>query len=138
VSPEGYGEADATFQAAGGEAGIRQLVDTFYDHMDADQAFATIRAMHPEDLTVSRDKLARFLCGWMGGPRRYNEKYGSITIPGAHAHLKVTKIERDQWLGCMQAALAEQDYPTSLVTYLLKQLFVPADRIREVCSHTAS
>ena len=88
--------------------------------------------MHPADLTVSRDKLARFLCGWMGGPRRYREKYGPITIPGAHAHLGVTAKERDQWLACMAKALAARDYPDSLVDYLLTQLAVPAERIRQV------
>ena len=127
-----YGTQDATFQAAGGESGIRRLVDAFYDVMDEDERFADIRHMHPADLTVSRDKLARFLCGWMGGPRRYREKYGPITIPGAHAHLGVTAKERDQWLACMAAALATQDYPDTLVEYLLTQLAVPAERIRQV------
>ena len=127
-----YGTDDATFQAAGGEPGIRRLVDAFYDIMDSDARFAEIRNMHPDDLEVSRDKLARFLCGWMGGPRRYREKYGPITIPGAHAHLGVTAKERDQWLTCMGDALATQDYPESLVHYLLEQLAVPAERIRQV------
>ncbi len=66
----------------------------------------------------------------MGGPRRYSEKYGPISIPGAHAHLNVTERERDQWLGCMAKALAQQDYPQNLIAYLLQQLFVPAERIR--------
>ena len=38
-----YGEGDATYRACGGEAGIRKLVDAFYDHMDRDAAYATIR-----------------------------------------------------------------------------------------------
>ena len=104
----------------------------FYDIMDSDPRFAEIRHMHPADLEISRDKLARFLCGWTGGPRRYREKYGPITIPGAHAHLGVTAKERDQWLDCMAAALATQPYPESLVSYLLEQLAVPAERIRQV------
>ena len=127
-----YGTDDATFLAAGGIAGITRLVDAFYDIMDSNPSFSDIRGMHPQDLHVSRDKLARFLCGWMGGPRRYREKYGPITIPGAHAHLGVTEKERDQWLGCMAQALALQAYDASLVEYLLAQLFVPAERIRQV------
>ena len=103
-----FGIGDATFQAAGGEAGIRALVDTFYDIMSSDLQYRTIRSWHPDDNHVSRDKLARFLCGWMGGPRRYNEKYGSISIPHVHAHLDVTERERDDWLGCMAKALAKQ------------------------------
>jgi hemoglobin len=32
-----------------------------------------IRKMHPDNLEVSVDKLARFLCGWLGGPKLYND-----------------------------------------------------------------
>lgn len=126
-----YGTADATFQAVGGEAGVRQLVDDFYDIMATDASFATIWSWHPGENAVSRDKLATFLCAWMGGPRRYTEKYGRISIPAAHAHLAVTEVERDQWLACMALALARQRYPDSLVEYLLKELAVPAEAIRK-------
>ena len=129
-----FGIGDATFQAAGGEEGIRALVDTFYDIMSSDLQYRTIRSWHPDDNRVSRDKLARFLCGWMGGPRRYTEKYGPISIPGVHAHLDVTEKERDDWLGCMAKALAKQAYPPSLIAYLLEQLAVPAEAVRAACT----
>ena len=63
-----YGIEDASYQAAGREPGIRKLVDAFFDRMGSDERFATIYEMHPDDKAVSRDKLARFLCGWLGGP----------------------------------------------------------------------
>lgn len=125
-----YGKGDSSFQAAGGEAGIRQLVDCFYDHMEQLPEAAKILAMHPEDLLTSRDKLARFLCGWMGGPNRYKEKYGAIAIPRAHAHLDIGSAERDAWLLCMEKALAQQVYAPEFRVYLLKQLSVPAERSR--------
>lgn len=127
-----YGDGDATFIAAGGEAGIRRLVDRFYDIMSSDPAFATIWSWHPDDKAQSRDKLARFLCAWMGGPRLFSEKYGPISIPQAHQHLPVTAKERDDWLHCMGLALADQDYPPALVDYLIAQLGVPAERIRQI------
>jgi hemoglobin len=125
-----YGDGDATFQAAGGEAGIRQLVEDFYQVMGSNLDYARIFNWHPDDIELSIDKLARFLCGWMGGPRRYSEKYGPINIPGAHRHLGVTEVERDQWLNCMAEALEMQDYPAALKVYLREQLAVPAERIR--------
>ena len=76
-----YGVGDASFQAAGGEAGIRRLVDDFFDRMGSDDRFKTIWEMHPANKAISRDKLARFLCGWLGGPKLYREKYGGISIP---------------------------------------------------------
>ena len=127
-----YGSSDTTFRSAGGEQGIRRLVDTFYDIMGSNEKYRRIWDWHPEDNEVSRDKLTRFLCAWMGGPRLFKEKYGSISIPSAHAHLGVTAVERDMWLSCMAEALEQQDYPDSLVSYLLKELAVPAERIRQV------
>ena len=126
-----YGTKDASFQAAGGESGIRRLVDAFYDEMDSAEYATTIRHMHPEDLSISRDKLARFLCGWLGGPRRYAEKYGGISIPSVHAHLDIGLAERDAWLACMKTAIDQQDYAPDFQVYLLEQLSVPAERVRK-------
>jgi len=128
-----YGQGDSSFQAAGGELGIRKLVDDFYDVMASDSRYQTIYSWHPENIEQSRDKLARFLCGWMGGPRRYQERYGSISIPGVHAHLRVTEVERDLWLQCMTDALGQQPYPTEFKNYLITQLAIPAERIRQTC-----
>ena len=129
-----YGTGDASFQAAGGQAGLRQLVDMFFDRMGADERFATIYAMHPPDKEVSRDKLFRFLCGWLGGPKLYNEKYGAIGIPRVHAHLKIATPERDQWLTCMTESVAEQPFDADFKTYLMEQLFVPAEAVRRRCA----
>jgi hemoglobin len=129
-----YGTGDASFQAAGGEPGIRHLVDAFFDRMGSDSRFAGIYEMHPPDKSVSRDKLARFLCGWLGGPKRYQEKYGPISIPSAHQHLPITAAERDQWLTCMTEAVAEQSFQPEFKRYLMEQLAVPAEAIRRRCA----
>lgn len=133
-----YGEGDASFQAAGRESGIRKLVDEFFDRMSTDDRFATIHAMHPDDPEISRDKLARFLCGWLGGPKLYRAKYGGISIPRAHEHLAIATPERDQWLTCMAETVAEQDFDPRFKKYLMEQLFVPAEgvrrRVRELSS----
>ena len=128
-----YGEGDASFRAAGGEAGLRRLVDAFYDRMGDDPRFATIYAMHPDDKSESRDKLARFLCGWLGGPKLYHEKYGGIGIPRVHAHLAIGEAERDQWLTCMAESVAEQPFAEDFKTYLMEQLYVPAEAVRRRC-----
>ncbi len=128
-----YGQQDSTYRAAGEQAGIRKLVDCFYEIMGSDPKYQVIYDWHPQDLEESRDKLALFLCGWMGGPKPFVEKYGPIRIPDAHKHLQVTAIERDLWLDCMDRALHQQDYPVTLVDYLLRQLYIPAERIRQAC-----
>ena len=89
-----------------------------------------IRALHPSDLAQSRDKLSRFLCGWLGGPKLYQEKYGPIKIPRVHAHLNIGSRQRNAWLSCMQKALAMQPYAESFKKYLIEQLYVPGERSR--------
>lgn len=124
-----YGTGDATYQAVGGEQGVIALVNRFYEVMESNPEYTRIWDMHPQDKNVSRDKLARFLMSWMGGPSRYKEKYGPISIPGAHAHLNITSLERDQWLDCMRDAMQGLELAADLQLYLLEQLAVPANRI---------
>ena len=127
-----YGFEDTTYQTVGGFDGLVKLVDDFYVAMDELPEAKKIRSMHDENLTISRDKLVYFLSGWMGGPRIFAEKYGPISIPQAHQHILIDENDRDAWLLCMQAALAKQSYAEDFQTYLLAQLFVPAERIRMV------
>ena len=125
-----YGKGDASFRAAGGEDGIQRLVDCFYREMDQSSDAVIIRKMHTEDLTEVKDKLFRFLVGWLGGPRLFQEKYGPIHIPNAHRGFSIGAIERDAWLTCMERAVALQPYREDFKIYLMKQLAVPAERIR--------
>jgi hemoglobin len=125
-----YGFSDTSFRAAGGEEGIRRLVDRFYDEMEALPEARALRAMHRADLTEARDKLARFLSGWLGGPQRYQEKYGGIRIPVAHAPFAIGAAERDAWLLCMKRAVDAQPFADSFKTYLMAQLAIPAERVR--------
>ncbi len=127
-----YGTEDASYKAAGELAGITKLVDAFYDYMESLPEAKIIRAMHPDDLTLSRDKLSCFLSGWLGGPKLFSEKYYSISIPKAHKHLSVSSKERDAWLLCMKKAADDQPYQEVFKKYLLQQLFVPAERVRQV------
>ncbi len=80
-----FGTGDASYLAAGGIDGLRRLIDDFYRLMDELPDAADLRRMHPENLEQFRDKLTCFLSGWLGGPRLFSEKYGSISIQSFHA-----------------------------------------------------
>lgn len=125
-----YGQGDASFRAAGGEEGIRNLVDRFYQEMDRLPEAKVVRNMHKEDLEEVRDKLARFLCGWLGGPKLYQEKYGQISIPLSHQPFSIGTAERDAWLHCMRIAVDAQPFDESFKKYLMEQLAIPAERVR--------
>ena len=132
-----YGNGDASYQAAGGYDGIKALVDDFYDAMEALPEAKTILVMHTglmqdNSLSDSRKKLTYFLSGWLGGPKLFSEHFYPIRIPMAHKHLSIGAPERDAWLLCMQTALKKQPYDPAFKEYLMEQLWVPAERIRQV------
>ncbi len=93
------------FERLGGEPVVRALVDDFYDRMDRQPDAATIRGLHPPNLRGSREKLFLFLCGWLGGPAYYVEKYGHPRLRARHFPFSIGVAERDQWMACMRAAL---------------------------------
>lgn len=67
---------DSYYTRMGGESTVRQLVERFYDLMNELETAYEIRKLHAADLTEARNKLFMFLCGWLGGPPLYIEKYG--------------------------------------------------------------
>lgn len=125
-----YREGDAQFQIAGGEEGCIKLANEFYDQMEILSEARGILHLHPSDLTESREKLGRFLCGYLNGPELYEEKYGPIQLAPAHAHLPIGTAEKEAWLRCMELALEKQPYPAEFKEFLMKRLSVPAERIR--------
>ncbi|HFE46359.1 MAG TPA: globin [Nannocystis exedens] len=120
----------------GGEAGIRKLVDHFYDVMSELPEAKTVLAMHP-DLPLSREKLTVFLTGWLGGPKRYSERWGPIRIPAAHAHLPIGQAEHDAWLACMDGAVERMSIPEDFKAYFKREIRVPAGRVlsKTACPH---
>lgn len=100
------------YEAFGGEAGIRRLVDAFYDVMDGDPAAAGIRAMHGDDLGAIRQRLADWLVGWMGGPPVYGQRHpGRPCIMSAHAPYAIGAEEAGQWMACMRKAMLLEPPP---------------------------
>jgi len=118
------------FELLGGEPGVRRLVDRFYDLMAMDERFAGILALHPAPLDDSRDKLFWFLCGWMGGPDLYIERFGHPRLRARHLPYPIASTERDQWLLCMAQAMADGDVPEPLLDRLLESFASTADWMR--------
>lgn len=97
--------------------------------MDQQPEAAELRRLHGDSLELAADKLACFLSGWLGGPKLFQEKYGSIAIPAFHAQWPIDESLSGTWLACMAAAIARQPYTPEFADYLLTQLRVPAQRI---------
>src|SRR5438067_2359561 len=99
------GVEPTVYELIGGDAGVRALVDRFYDLMELDPKYALLRSLHPERLDGSRDKLYMFLSGWLGGPALYVEKHGHPRLRARHLPFAIATPERDQWLACMRQAI---------------------------------
>ena len=117
------GEPEATNQ-------IRAIVEAFYDVMDSDEKAKTIRLMHPEDLTSSREKLFMFLTGWTGGPQLYIERYGHPFLRRRHLPFKIGEDERDQWIYCMTKGMLNLKMDEEKIKALLNALYPVADFMR--------
>jgi hemoglobin len=118
------------YDTLGGETALRRLVDRFYDLMDAEPAYAGIRALHPADLSGSRDKLFWFLCGWMGGPNHFIERFGHPRLRARHLPFAIGTPERDQWLACMFVAMDQCEVPHDLRLQLVQSFSATADWMR--------
>ena len=118
------------YDMLGGEAGIRRLVDRFYDLMDELPEAWELRKIHPQDLQGSRDKLFKFLSGWLGGPGLYEAEYGHPRLRMRHMPFPVDSQMRDQWLLCINVALDEQVQDNLLKNQLKSAFSNVADHMR--------
>jgi hemoglobin len=96
------------YDMLGGEAGVLRLVTRFYDLMDTLPEAWELRKIHQQDLQGARDKLFKFLSGWLGGPGLYEAEYGHPRLRARHMPFPVDVQMRDQWMLCMNLALDEQ------------------------------
>ncbi|MBU0655134.1 MAG: group II truncated hemoglobin [Gammaproteobacteria bacterium] len=118
------------YNMLGGETGVHRLVNRFYDLMDELPEAWELRKLHPQDLQGSRDKLFKFLSGWLGGPGLYEAEYGHPRLRARHLPFPVDIQARDQWLMCMNMALDEQISDELLKVQLKSSFANVADHMR--------
>jgi hemoglobin len=114
----------------GGEAVVRALVDRFYDLMDLEPAYRELRLAHGSTLEDARQKLHWFLCGWLGGPQHYTERFGHPRLRMRHMPFAIGVRERDQWLACMDQAMGDVGIEPELRRRLAASFFQTADWMR--------
>ncbi len=125
---------DTPFEWIGGEEKVKALVDRFYDLMDLDPGYTALRAAHGSTLENARQRLFWFLCGWLGGPQHYTERFGHPRLRARHLPFKIGIRERDQWLACMDQAMGEVGVDEKLRARLRDSFFQTADWMRNVAA----
>lgn len=120
----------STYDLIGGETVIQAMVERFYDLMDLEPDFAALRAAHGDTLEQARQKTFWFLCGWMGGPSYYEDRFGHPRLRMRHMPFKIGILERDQWLTCMEQAMRDVGVKEVLRQQLADSFFRTADWMR--------
>ncbi|WP_429949415.1 group II truncated hemoglobin [Comamonas sediminis] len=121
---------DTPFDWIGGEEKVRALVDRFYDLMDLEPGYQELRQAHGGSLQDARDKLFWFLCGWLGGPDHYQQRFGHPRLRMRHMPFSIGILERDQWLACMDQAMGDVGVDEKLRSRLGQSFFQTADWMR--------
>jgi hemoglobin len=70
------------------------------------------------------------LCGWLGGPQHYSERFGHPMLRARHMPFSIGIRERDEWLACMDQAMGETGVPQALRERLKKSFFQTGDWMR--------
>ncbi|MBZ0290718.1 MAG: globin [Anaerolineae bacterium] len=92
------------YEMVGGDAPFQQIVDLFYNKVDADPE---LRSMFPADLEPGKRWQFLFLTQFFGGPARYAEERGHPRLRMRHTPFPINNQARDRWLMHMLAAIDE-------------------------------
>lgn len=90
-----------------GEAQILQLVDDFYEGVEADEV---IRKLYPEDLLPAKNRLKLFLIQVLGGRQTYTDERGHPMLRRRHFQWKIGEKEATHWLQQMHNALEKATF----------------------------
>ena len=123
-----------SFEWIGGEEKVKALTNRFYDLMDLEPGYQVLRGVHGTELVNARQRLCWFLCGWLGGPQHYTERFGHPALRARHMPFKIGIAERDQWLACMDQAMGETGVDDELRARLRESFFKTADWMRNTPS----
>ncbi|MBO7747740.1 globin [Paenibacillus sp. MWE-103] len=111
------------FEAVGGVAGIRRIVEAFYPKVLRNPL---IGPLFPAEIDPVMDRQTLFLSQFFGGPPLYSDEYGHPMMRARHLPFPITPERAEAWLGCMREALAETDLPQELQAIIVDRLSGPA------------
>ena len=119
-----------------GEDSIRKLVENFYQIMETDPKAKKCLDLHNiSDGKVhrgSKEKLALFLIGWLGGPNYFIDRFGPPRMRARHLHVKIDTEAKEQWMYCMDCALKSSPLTRKEKAKLRNSFLALAMRIQNV------
>lgn len=99
-----------------GDEKLMQLLRTFYDKVFVSPVIGPLFTKTPRETII--DKQFCFLSQFLGGPPRYNEKYGYPKMRARHMEHHITPEGRDEWLKLMKESIETLDLEPRLKSAL--------------------
>lgn len=90
------------YDAIGGAATLRRLVDAFYDRV---AQHPNLRPLFPDDFSAVKEKQYEFLTQFLGGPALYSQKHGPAMMRARHLRFPIDQQRAHDWLSCMRGAM---------------------------------
>lgn len=95
-----------------GDDRLQQLLSSFYAKVFESPVIGKL--FNKTDAETIQDKQFCFLTQFLGGPPRYNMKYGHPKMRMRHAPHKIDEAARDEWLQLMESSIQELDMEPEL------------------------
>lgn len=117
------------YSQIGGEAGVKRLVETFYDLIEQHPEGEAVNLLHLRGHGVAHSRVEQFnfLSGFLGGPGLYAEKYGHSNVRLMHEHVEINAEAKDAWLTCMGMAIDQVGLDPELKSQLMTNFTVVAN-----------
>ncbi|MBE9568002.1 MAG: group II truncated hemoglobin [Proteobacteria bacterium] len=121
---------ESLYHRLGGEPVLKDFVAKLYGFMEVLPEVESIRNMHAQELSHTRDRVFMFLSGMLGGPPLYMEAFGHPRLRRKHLRFEIGNQERDQWMLCAQRAADELAITSQLREELIDELAAMANHLR--------
>lgn len=120
------------FARIGGRAVVGQIIDTFYDRVQADPLLGPLFNHSERHNVVARDRQRRFFEEWLGGAPRYTDDEARPLMQGLqrrHYPFPITAQSAGRWLHHMSTSLRECGIGPDIVSEIMGRLAPMARRM---------
>lgn len=123
-------KALSLFERIGGAETVNALVSAYFWELHTQPRAPTLCGFYSKATDHYQTRMVEYITGFLGGPGLYQQAHGLPMLREQHCRLTIDDAMRDQWYGCMQAAIADVISDAALRTQLEAAFWRMADSLR--------